>query len=273
MKQIGTMGLWCFLVVGCLGLSGCFTLGEAPTQGKNGRLEFTYTGGFFGSGTPGCFFGCSLHRAMVVGAEERVATRTIANPIPLNRVESSDTKVFEVVSFKHRATCCEETSSGQVCSSSTTCTGPTGHSYTFNLKAVGVGKADLILRAQDGSVLESVSLRVAKPERVEVQWRDWNNESSAVYRPYSNVTFSTDKSYSLMVKAYDKDGFTMQIGSAASLALSNPDVAAFETTILSKGTTSNLRQASAVLRCKTKGQLELSAKVGGLTQNVKIVVK
>ncbi len=261
-----------FLGMCCvMGLSGCFSLGEPPTQGENSRVEFSFRGGLFSPSTPGCFFGCSLRRAMVVGALEKIGTQSMEGAIPATQAESSDRDVFQVKSFTHNTSCCTKTQGGESCSSSMPCTtGKERHSYTFEVKAVAPGTAKLLLLQADGSVYDSIAVRVAKPTRVEVVVREV--EGGEEERPLVHATLQANKSYHVTARAFDESGSPMQVGKAVTMTLPTSDVAVFDAGLLGKSTTTTRQDAVVRMICNQQGRVGLTVDVAGIKTQIPLQI-
>ncbi|TNE46288.1 MAG: hypothetical protein EP343_24620 [Deltaproteobacteria bacterium] len=265
---IVVLGMCCVM-----GLTGCFSLGEPPTQGEQSRVEFSFRGGLFSVATPGCFFGCSLRRAMVVGAQEKIGTQSMERAIPVTQAKSSDPSVFQVQSFKHNATCCTKTQGGESCSSSMPCTtGRERHSYTFEVKAVASGSAKLQLLGADGSVYDSVVLRVAKPTRVEVVVKEVEGDEQE--KPLVHAMLKANKSYHVTARAFDESDSPMQVGKAVTMTLSSSDVAVFEGGLLLRKTTTTARQDATVrMICNQQGKVELTVDVAGIKTQIPLQIQ
>jgi hypothetical protein len=137
--------------------AGCsFHLGSS-TQGNQNQATFSY-----GS----CLFGCSVDEPMMLGTQESI--HVTAPDIPVVTVSSSDETVIAV----HGATrtCCDQANTCRTIDATVACNAnetTTALDFTADTKAVGT--ADLVLRAADATVFDSVTLTVARAQSLSLQ--------------------------------------------------------------------------------------------------------
>lgn len=267
------------LMLSILTLAGCSSepardpinvpLPNPGALGTEGRVHFNYVPSM--ECPPD---GCSSMKAMMVGTsevidiEEQVQSGDIV-------VTAEDPAVLGV-SFEHTEICCRvlrDTSEGGCVSIDVgaECAGDRSHTYNIQVDALSAGQTKLLLKhAADGSLFDSVPLRVAPPATLTLSCE--KSDGSAV-EVLSSLSVSSSAPCDLLAKASDADGASLQASFGFVIATVNTKIARVDPRFISGGPPRAVNSADATVSAVAPGATQLTVSAGDLKTTIDLTVK
>ena len=201
------------------GTSACSTqLGES-TSGELGRVDFSYGAS--------CFFGCSMDRPVLIGADERVDV-TGDGDAPGVSAKSTDPGV---VTFKLRRSCaCGKSSGSSAEGMSTDAQGNCPASYTktcdnaVDMQTVAAGDAKLELYDAGGQLIDRVGVHVRPAKSLRFEQQQSGSDQGT---PIDQLEVPAGGTATLSAKLFDADGQPLIARHAVTWTSQDPGVAGF----------------------------------------------
>lgn len=271
------------LMLSILALAGCssepapepgrdpinVTLPNPGALGTEGRVHFNYVP-YMDCPTDGC----SSMKAMMVGTSEVVAIEEEVKSADI--VVTAEDPAVLGVSFEHTELCCRlfpETNEGGCVSIDVgaECAGDRSHTYIIQVDALSAGHTNLLLKhSTDGSLFDSVPLRVAPPATLALSCE--KSDGSAV-EVLGSLSVSSTAPCDLLAETSDADGAPLQASFGFVIATVNTEIARVDPRFISGGPPRAVNSADATVSAVAPGATQLTVSAGDLKTTIDLTVK
>lgn len=206
--------------VGLVALAGCATKGcGESTIGALGRATFAYVE------AQGCFFGCGVDKALMLGTTEELAVR--GDNLPPNLTLVSTNPGIALMQTSHSQTCCVKSGNSTTCNttdgSGATCEGTLSDEYRASILATQKGSGSFVLQQSNGEIVDSVFVQVEEAAAIDVSCAPPG--SSAQQSPsISEIVLASGTQCELSAMPKDADGHEMHASTGFHYQVSDSSI-------------------------------------------------